>query len=129
MRILENEDYMEYMEYMQNRYGGAAATSLVDFVQCTQVNQEAIEQYQQYLEWQQNVQQQQYGYQGYQGECDGDNEDCHQQYANAQQNNAGNNNYQVYDNLYIGPHCDSDGHTISLAVYSDNSCTTLMCSM
>jgi hypothetical protein len=129
MRILENEDYMAYMEYVQsqsnNQNGGNSGemSSLADFLQCTQVDQEYIEQYQQYLAWQKAMAsqyaQQQNG-ESY-ADCEGDDDGC-SQYSEQYQNNNNNN----YDNmqLYIGPHCGEDGHTITLGVYTDATCST-----
>jgi hypothetical protein len=129
MRILQNEDYMAYMEYMQsssNGGGGGTMSSLADFLECTQVDQEYIQQYQQYLQWQKQMEsqyaQQQQGYVA----CEGDDDGCAAQYN--QNNNNANYNYDDNNygnmNLYIGPHCGADGHTITLGVYTDATCST-----
>jgi hypothetical protein len=55
-------------------------------------------------------------------ECGEDDDGCTSQYeANYDQNN--NNNYENME-LYIGPHCGEDGHTITLGVYTDSTCST-----
>jgi hypothetical protein len=130
MRVLQDEDYMAYMEYVQsqnnNNYGSnSGMTSLADFLQCTQVDQDYIDQYQQYLSWQKAMASQYAQQQD--GEtytdCEGDDDDCVSQYSQYDENYNNNNNY---DNmaLYIGPHCGEDGHTVTLGVYTDATCST-----
>jgi hypothetical protein len=126
MRVLENEDYMAYMEYVQSQYGNngnSGMTTLADFLQCTQVDQDYIDQYQQYLAWQKAMASQ-YAQQSdgeTYTECGEDDDGCESQYeSNYDQNN--NNNYNM--ELYIGPHCGEDGHTITLGVYTDSTCST-----
>jgi hypothetical protein len=127
MRILENEDYMAYLDYVQsqnnnqnggNSYNNGEMSSLADFLQCTQVDQEYIEQYQAYLEWQKAMASQYAQQQNGETYTEYEGDDA--------QNNGNNNNYNNYDNmqLYIGPHCGEDGHTITLGVYTDATCST-----
>lgn len=129
MRVLQNEDYMAYMEYVQSQYsnnngGNSGMTSLADFLQCTQVDQDYIEQYQQYLAWQKAMASQ-YAQQSNgetYTECGEDDDGCTSQYE-ANYDNNNNNNYENME-LYIGPHCGEDGHTITLGVYTDSTCST-----
>jgi hypothetical protein len=67
-------------------------------------------------QYEKNVREQQQGYYGEEVECDDGDEDC----AQGQQAEE----ESEYDQLYIGPHCGGDSLGISLAVYTDENCSS-----
>lgn len=146
MQILEDQEYQEYQAFQEYQSSGGYMTqeqmeenmrraTLKDFMQCVEVNPQAAyggsndyANYQyaqkngssQYSQTNQNQNQYQY-------DCGG-NEYCEkmQQYKQ--------NQYQYQQQMYqnqnnrpnfIGPHCGSDGKSITLAVYKDEYCSVV----
>jgi hypothetical protein len=122
MTILQDEEYLAYT----NPTGYGDVLTMKDFVECTGVDvsnsQGTVYSNQDYYAQQYKSKQE---YFNTQYNCYDGDEDCYTQrdYAmkvwSYQQSQKANRQY------YIGPHCDSNGRDITLAVYKDEYCSVL----
>jgi hypothetical protein len=135
MSILQDADYEEYQQYKnggyynnQNQAQQKETYTMADFIECTQVdhpdqryngNMYANQDYyaQQYTAKQEWLNSQYSCY-------DGD-EDCENQREYALQQWQYENSKKANRKYYIGPHCGSNGRSISLAVYKDQYCSVI----
>jgi hypothetical protein len=113
------EEYESCLEFLTDEedYEIYQTSSLKKYLECSAVDMDAYAYAKQRKQqYEKNVREQQQGYYEEEVECDDGDEDC----AQGQQAEE----ESEYDQLYIGPHCGGDTLGISLAVYTDENCSS-----
>jgi hypothetical protein len=111
--FLADDDYENYETYEEQSTGATAASSLKEYLGCSAVDMDKYAYLQQQRQqYEKNVREQQQGYYEQAVECEEGDGNC----AQGQQ--------EDYDQLYIGPHCGDNSLGISLAVFTDEYCSS-----
>jgi hypothetical protein len=113
------DEYESCLEFLTDEedYENYQTSSLKQYLECSAVDMDAYAYAKQKRQqYEKNVREQQQGYYEEDVECDDGDEDCAEDQDVEEESE--------YDQLYIGPHCGDDTFGISLAVYTDEYCSS-----